>query len=550
VGLTLGAERDALRARLRTGAAWSEIVGGLPAAPPGLADALADPSWASDVPAHHGFWHLWSTVGALPRLAETDPGWRSALTAFSQVVERLAERDPVMPLAPYLEAAEDDDYEASPLLRHDHPAEDRLSVTTLHQAKGLEFDVVFIADAVDGILPDLRRSASILGTHLLPAARRDPVEAARFRIEEEMRLAYTAMTRARERVVWTATAAGLDETEERPSRLLEAVADGPSGAPDAPAGPPVTPLEAEALLRRTLADPGAPAADRLAALATLADASLPHLRPAGTIRGVAAPGPTVGLVRPDAAFSPSQAMAYADCPRRYALERHLGVGDEPSVYMAFGTLVHDVAEQVDRAAKADGRVPVGPDALAVLARRFDPADFGGPPWSDHWYRRAETALGNLFDHPPGAATPVLVEHPVELSIAGERWRGRVDRIDAGPDGVRVIDYKTSKTPVTKQAAAESLQLGFYALAAGSDPKVTEHGDVTGAEFWYPLAKDGAVDVRTFDLARLGSVETVLTDIAAAIRAERFPPTVSSGCDRCAVRILCDAWPDGAEAFVP
>ena len=63
-----------------------------------------------------------------------------------------------------------------------------------------------------------------------------------FQIQEEMRLAYTAMTRARSKVVWTATSAGVDQGEHRPSRFLMAAAEpgvGP-GLPEEQDGPPVS----------------------------------------------------------------------------------------------------------------------------------------------------------------------------------------------------------------------------------------------------------------------------------------------------------------------
>lgn len=552
LGLPLGAERETVRERLRSTAPWHELLGALPRGD-GLGDLLGDPAWAVDIPAADGFWHLWSSVPALGRLALREPDWRAALTSFSQVLERQAERDPGMSLAGMLTRIDDDDFEAQPLLRFDAADEDRLVVTTLHQAKGLEFDVAFVADAVDGVLPDLRRAVSILNTHLLPASRRDPVEAARFRLQEEMRLAYTAMTRASERVVWTATAAGQDETEDRPSRFLDAIAPETDRMPPRHAErAPVTALEAEALLRRTLTDPGRPAADRLAALRSLTDPSLPHLRPPLMLPGVRARGPSEGLVPDDAGFSPSQAMSFETCPRRYALERHLGIGDEPSVYMAFGSLVHAAAERADRAAIAMGRDgATSQDALTALAEVFDPADFGGRPWSDHWFRRAEHALTRLYDAaPPGTWQVAFVERPLELSIDGERWRGRADRIDHRDDEVRIVDYKTGTNAPKVAEAAEGLQLGFYVLAAEADPDVAALGTIAAAELWYPQVAAKHVTTRSFDLANREAVRARLAAIAADIRAERFPAVVNARCDRCPVRILCDEWPDGREAFVP
>ncbi len=64
---------------------------------------------------------------------------------------------------------------------------DRVSVMTLHAAKGLEFPVVFVTGLEEGLLPHLRPSA-------------DPGEV---NLEEERRLLYVGMTRAREELVLT-----------------------------------------------------------------------------------------------------------------------------------------------------------------------------------------------------------------------------------------------------------------------------------------------------------------------------------------------------------
>lgn len=548
VGLAPGAERDALRRHLHHGTRWSSIVADLGF--PGLAGLLDDDAWATKVPAAEGFWRVWRGLASLQRLALADPEWRAALASASQMLDRLGERDEAATLAEWLTDTGAGDFEAVPLLPHSQPDTDTVTITTLHQSKGLDFDVVFIADAVDGVLPDLRRNASLLNTHLLPVTRRTQVEASRFRIQEEMRLAYTAMTRASARVVWTTTSASIDENEDRPSRFLDALVDVATIGTPRPSGSPITPLEAEAELRRILTDPDASAASRFAALATLTDASLPHLRPATDYPGVAERGPDRGIIAPDHHFSPSQGNAYETCPRQYVLERHLLVGGEPTINMTFGSLIHEVAEIADRAAMERGDAHATVDeALAVLDDRFDPADYG--PHADDWYQRGVLALERLYGLAPNAGwRTVSVERELRFELDGTLWKGRADRIDTDGTGVRVIDYKTTKNGLpSHEKAAVDLQLGLYALAAGSDPDVSVHGPVKAAELWYPLYPTKSFSIRRLVLENLPLITERMAAISAGVLAETFPATPSNACERCPVRTLCDQWSEGREAFV-
>ena len=68
--------------------------------------------------------------------------------------------------------------------RDDNSA-DRVSMMTMHSAKGLEFDTVFVVGAEEGVFPGSRTIG-------------DPAE-----IEEERRLCYVAMTRAMQRLYFT-----------------------------------------------------------------------------------------------------------------------------------------------------------------------------------------------------------------------------------------------------------------------------------------------------------------------------------------------------------
>jgi len=110
---------------------------------------------------------------------EGEDRWANLLE-LREVVDRYVDLDPIDALDRLLEetalVADQDAYTADA---------DAATLITLHAAKGLEFDVVFIAGLEDGVFPHAR-------------ALDDPRQ-----MEEERRLAYVGLTRARHRLYLT-----------------------------------------------------------------------------------------------------------------------------------------------------------------------------------------------------------------------------------------------------------------------------------------------------------------------------------------------------------
>jgi superfamily I DNA/RNA helicase/RecB family exonuclease len=550
VGLGLGRERSLLRARRRTWEPWHQVIAERLPENPGLGALLQEPDWATVRSATDGFWHLWTTLDGL-EAAVADVGrgdWRRAWAAFAQSLARQAERDPSMTLARYFALTEDDDFEAEPMLTH-HLTADRVTLTTLHQAKGLEFELVFIANASEGVFPDLRRSRRMLRPELLSPERTiDPHAIHLFQLQEEMRLAYTAMTRARSRVVLTATSAGIDQGERRPSRFLVA-ASGTGldqlGPPEESDRDPITVNEAEIMLRRLLLDPAAPAPRRLAAATTLSRHADGRWEP-HRFAGVSAPGPDRPILGETIRLSPSQAESYQSCPRRYALERRLRLSDGDSQYTMFGSLIHDLLERAEREVIGTGarHAELG-RALELLDEVWEEASFGTPQLDQAWKAKAVELLERLYQNWPGAGPPVAVEREVATVIEGVDWVGKIDRVEQAGDGVRVVDYKTTTRPLTYPEAAGSVQLGFYATALA-----TEGRPVVDAQFWYPRADSKAVTTRPLDMSALDTLAGEMRRITRSVLAEDWAPRVGSHCDRCDFRGSCPAWPEGRGAYLP
>ena len=549
----VAAERAFRRLRIRSGSRWIETLAA-DAETADLAGLLQDGSWATDMSAADGFWQVWDRLPRLTTFAlgEANRNHRAAWTAFAQVLDQQRERDPAVSLLRYRRMVETDDFEATPLLSHRLDDTERLTLTTLHQAKGLEFDVVFIADATEDVFPDLRRGFNPLDPQALAGAT-DRSQWLLDRLREETRVAYTSMTRARSRLVMTATTAGIDETERRPSRFLLAAADVES-VDDLPLAPvdrsdPLTPRGLQTVLRRTLVDPEQSVTLRLAAAATLATADR-RLWDPEAFAGARALGPDRGVFISPPRLSPSQAESYQECPRRYVFERRLAMTDTSGPYARFGSLVHAVLEHADQAAMESGIArPAWTHALAALdAIWSEEADFGSPWLNDIWRLRAEDLLRRLFDEwPADSASTIAAERPLRWRSGEIEWIGRADRLERLVDGtVRVVDYKTSKSIMSKQQAATSLQLAFYAIAAGADETIP--GPITGAELWYP-ATDYKDFRRALDMDRLPELEAELIEIARSIVEERWEPRPGDACNRCSVRIVCPEWPEGREAFV-
>lgn len=91
--------------------------------------------------------------------------------------------------------------------RDDEESDNMVSLMTVHAAKGTEFPVVFISGFNEDVFP----------------SRRSIEEGGAAALEEERRLLYVAMTRAKQRlfITWNNGINFIDRTHRRPSRFLQ-----------------------------------------------------------------------------------------------------------------------------------------------------------------------------------------------------------------------------------------------------------------------------------------------------------------------------------------
>jgi putative RecB family exonuclease len=171
------------------------------------------------------------------------------------------------------------------------------------------------------------------------------------------------------------------------------------------------------------------------------------------------------------ALSPSRASDFKTCPLLYRLRAIDRLPEPPSPAAVRGTLVHAVLEDMfgrppaERTPESTGdRVPPLWDAL-VEAR----PELGGlvPETDlDAWFDSAKALLRTYFGlEDPTRLEPQACELRVEVDLPqGVPLRGFIDRLDVSTDGrVRVVDYKTGRSPGESYTTDVLFQLKFYAL---------------------------------------------------------------------------------------
>jgi superfamily I DNA/RNA helicase/RecB family exonuclease len=436
------------------------------------------------------------------------------------------------------------------------PLGDAVSILTAHASAGREWTVVAIAGVQEGAWPDLRLRGSLLGVErmvdTLSGIPTDMTSQTAPLLAEERRLLMVAVSRARRRLLVSA----IQGDDEQPSRFLDEL-DEDDREDDKPRpvqrpGRGLTLAELVGELRRAVCSPTADEDTKQRAarqLARLADAGVPGAHPAAWygLPEVSSESP-LWTDEDTVAVTPSTIEKLLTCPLRWLVER-TGGNDPAELPAITGNLVHALAEAV--AAGADDEA-----WRAALDRAWSEVDAGAP-----WFSRRERArlerMIELFRQWLEASRDELTELAVEYGVSVKPptpevgggpevvVRGRVDRVEVDKEGRPVIvDIKTGKNAVTKEAAAEHPQLAVYQLAAalGAFSALGARDEPGGAHLLYvgkeaygkatersqqPLDADGL-------RAWLGAVQQA----AQACAGPEYTARQNADCDRCPVRTAC------------
>ncbi|HSW88978.1 MAG TPA: ATP-dependent DNA helicase, partial [Candidatus Saccharimonadales bacterium] len=307
-----------------------------------------------------------------------------------------------------------------------------VNILTIHSSKGLEFPVVFVTNAVTQRFPSRERREQIpipqdLIKEILPEGD--------FHLQEERRLFYVAMTRARDYLFITAANFYGEGKRERK----------------------ISPFVIEAL--------GEDFVNLRKKANALQGTQLSLLDMFTTQQSETEIDSS--LTKPRITYlSYSQIQTFDMCPLHYKLRYLLKVPSETSSSLTFGTSVHAALKTFyERHIFKD---PIEIDRIdEILRANWINEGYTSKSHEQEAFKQAVVVLKNyLYKHFNPDNLPIAVETPFIFPIKGLKAGGRIDRIDKLPDGrIEIIDYKTGANMPTNRELLTNFQLTLYALAA-------------------------------------------------------------------------------------
>jgi DNA helicase-2/ATP-dependent DNA helicase PcrA len=385
-------------------------------------------------------------------------------------------------------------------------------IMTVHASKGLEFRYVFIVSMVDQRFPTIARSDAIPLDEGLMCQRGLKGGEVDWHLEEERRLFYVAMTRAKEHVYFSSADDYGGARKRKLSRfLVELGFEKPPGHTSAGSDP---------------------------------FSDLP------AISNIQFPISTV--IHLPKQFSFTQLSAFRTCPLQYKFAHVLKIPVFGKPTFSFGKTMHNTlhrffqlwlertsSQQASLFAAQSSISNIHYPSLDDLLRLYDEC------WQDDWFKddrqreqyrsRGQDQLRAFYrflaEHPP---RPKLLEQDFTLKIGEAVIKGRIDRIDETDGGVEIIDYKTG-TPKQdgKLEAADREQLLLYQLAARdilqlNPVKLTYHYLEDNSRVSFLGEPDDLLDLQEKIIERV-----------AAIRQSNFTAIPGFHCKFCDFADICE-----------
>lgn len=411
-----------------------------------------------------------------------------------------------------------------------------VTLSTVHKAKGKEWEYVFIIKAIDGKWGNARKKELIkLPEGILKYSKHNSYTAENLSsvalVEEERRLFYVVLTRAKKKVYVTyseTTTANGNRKENIPTRFLTEIEDKYLEKPA------ILDLDAPTILNKLFV----PGQKQITTTTNLKEKEFLQ----NLLQGFK--------------LSPTALDTYLECPYKFKLNNLIRIPRAKEVYLSFGTATHRALELFYRKLKNEGQLP----SKEYLLKEFKKAlkkEVLTPNDELLQLEKGQQILGLYYDYYQQSFIPALFTeyffgygysktYLYDIPLSGKV--DRIDLIDREQKTVKIVDYKTGKPKSRNFIEGKTQnsdgnykrQLIFYKLLSQLDHNFPLQVAEAELNFVEPDSY-GKFKKESFIISEeeIDELKILIREVMKRIRNLEFPCTTDcQPCSRCEFKDHC------------
>lgn len=380
-----------------------------------------------------------------------------------------------------------------------------VNIVTIHSSKGLEFPVVFLVNLVKERFPSRERSEQI---PIPPEMIKEVLPLGDYHLEEERRLFYVGITRAKDLLFMTASRFYGQGKRERK----------------------LSPFIGESIGLEIIEKIKTQQQKKSQQLSLLDLFPENHVKDSQIFKKPSTLVPYLSY---------SQIQSFDICPLHYKLKYILKIPTSLTPATAFGTSIHAALRDFYFRKKNNIQTSLA-DIPTIIKNVWISEGYSSQNEEKIAYEKALAIIMNYLSSDLDENNlPLELELPFEFFINKLRLGGRIDRIDQLANGdIEIIDYKTGTNIPDEKELKKNLQLTIYALAAISIRELRKAPEQITLSLQYLEANKKLSTTRNIE--QLEEAKQTILQKAKDIEESDFACSGSFLCKTCEFNMLCSA----------
>lgn len=382
-----------------------------------------------------------------------------------------------------------------------------VNITTVHSSKGLEFSVVFLVNLTQGRFPTRERKEAIpipdeLIKELLPVGD--------FHLQEERRLFYVGLTRAKDQVFLTTSKFyGEGKREQK-----------------------ISPFAIEVIGEKNINKEKLLWQDSKKQLSIFDYKKKNELFKKVSEKNIP-------KIISDSVISYSQLESYSRCPLQYKYQYVVRLPTSQSYTLSFGDTIHRTLQEFYRQFQENNKIKLN-NLINIYNNYWIPIGYLSSAHEKRMKEEGISILRNYFKkfHSPHLSILDLEKKFIIKINPRISLVGKIDRIDKVKQQIEIVDYKTGKKP-TDNELKNSLQLSIYALAATD--KNLYHFPLSKITFTYIFLNISEKIQLKKSQEDLFKAKNTIINTVKNIQEKNYIPNPGKWCDFCSFKMVCEAW---------